>query len=115
KKDGSIFENIEALVQTDKIFIEDTSVSIEEEDFIERTLPNKNKERFVVIDRGFYKGMHGILDNYQIKVEKESKHKYSKSNGSSQTYNINNQSGNINIHSTDQSVNYTLTANEEQL
>lgn len=60
KRDGSIFENIEGLVQTGKIFIEDTSVSIEEEDIIERTLPNGTKECFVVLDRGFYKGMHGI-------------------------------------------------------
>lgn len=115
KKDGSIFENIEALVQTGKIFIEDTSVSIEEEDIIERTLPNATIERFVVLDRGFYKGMHGIPDNYQIKVEKESKYKSTINSGSSQTYNINNQSGKINIHSVDQSVNYTLTANDEQL
>jgi len=115
KKDGSIFENIEALVQTGKIFIEDTSVSIEEEDIIERTLPNTTIERFVVLDRGFYKGMHGIPDNYQIKVEKESKYKSTINSGSSQTYNINNQSGKINIHSVDQSVNYTLTANDEQL
>ena len=115
KKDGSVFENIEALVQTGKIFIEDTSVSIEEEDIIERTLPNGTKERFVVLDRGYYKGMHGIPDNYQIKVEKESKYKSSKSNGSGQTYNINNQSGKINIHSIDQSINYILTPNDEQL
>lgn len=115
KKDGSIFENIEALVQTGKIFIEDTSVSIEEEDIIERTLPNGTKERFVVLDRGFYKGMHGIPDNYQIKVEKESKYKSTINSGSSQTYNINNQSGKVNIHSVDQSINYTLTANDEQL
>lgn len=115
KENGSIFENIEALVQTGKIFIEDTSVLIEEEDIIERTLPNGSKERFVVLDRGFYKGMHGIPDNYQIKVEKESKYKSSKTNSSSQTYNINNQSGKINIHSIDQSINYILTPNDEQL
>ena len=115
KKDGSIFENIEALVQTGKIFIEDTTVSIEEEDIIERTLPNETKERFVVLDRGFYKGMHGIPDNYQIKVEKESKYNSKINSGLGQTYNINNQSGKINIHSVDQSVNYTLTANDEQL
>lgn len=115
KKDGSIFENIEALVQTGKIFIEDTSVSIEEEDIIERTLPNGTNERFVVLDRGFYKGMHGIPDNYQIKVEKESKYKSTINSGLGQTYNINNQSGKINIHSVDQSFNYTLTANDEQL
>lgn len=115
KKDGSIFENIEALVQTGKIFIEDTSVSIEEEDIIERTLPNGTNERFVVLDRGFYKGMHGIPDNYQIKVEKESKYKSTINSDLGQTYNINNQSGKINIHSVDQSFNYTLTANDEQL
>ena len=114
KKDGSIFENIEALVKTGKVFIEDTSVSIEEEDIIERTFSNANKERLVVLDRGFYKGMHGIPDNYQIIVEKESKYKSTISSGSGQTYNINNQSGKINIHLIEQSVNYTLTANDEQ-
>ena len=70
KKDGGSFENIEALVQTEKIFIEDASISIEEEDIIERTLPNGDQERFVVIDRGFYKGIHGIPDHYQIKLKK---------------------------------------------
>lgn len=115
KKNGSIFENIEALVQTGNICIEDTSISIEEEDIIERTIPNGNKERFVVLDRGFYKGMRGIPDNYQIKVEKESKYKSSISSSSSQIYNINNKSGKINIHSIDQSVNYILTANDEKL
>ncbi|GGN76200.1 hypothetical protein GCM10012290_25690 [Halolactibacillus alkaliphilus] len=115
KKDGSISDNIEALVETGKVFIEDTSVSIEEEDIIIRTLPNGNEERLVVLDRGFYRGMHGIPDNYQVKVEKESKYKSSLNSSTGQTYNINNQSGKINIHSTDQSINYTLTAKDEQL
>ncbi|SRR5690554_983412 len=115
KKDGGSFENIEALVQTEKIFIEDASISIEEEDIIERTLPNGDQERFVVIDRGFYKGIHGIPDHYQIKVEKELRYKSSINRSSSQTYNINNQSGKINIHSIDQSINYILSANDEQL
>ena len=71
KQDQSVLDNVEALVQREKIFIEDGSLNIEEGDIIERTLPAGNKEEYLVIDRGFYKGMHGIPNHYQIKVRKQ--------------------------------------------
>jgi len=90
-------------------------VPIEEEDIIERTLPTGSKEQFVVIDRGFYKGMHGIPDHYQVKVEKVSRYHKPASGSITHTYNIHNESGKININSTDNSVNFALSENDEQL
>jgi len=115
KKNGEVYENIEALVESKKIFIDDATVPVEEEDIIERTLPTGSKEQFVVIDRGFYKGMFGIPDHYQIKVEKVSTYRKPVPGNITQTYNIHNESGKINIHSIDNSVNYTLSENDEQL
>ncbi|MFZ5945060.1 MAG: hypothetical protein ACOYVD_13230 [Bacillota bacterium] len=115
KKNGEIYEGIEALIDSEKIFIDDATVPIEEEDIIERMLPTGSKEQFIVIDRGFYKGMHGIPDHYQIEVEKVSRYHKPARGSITQTYNIRNESGKININSTDNSVNFTLSENDEQL
>jgi len=115
KKNGEVYENIEALVESKKIFIDDATVPVEEEDIIERTLPTGSKEQFIVIDRGFHKGMFDIPDHYQIKVEKVSAYRKPVPRNITQTYNIHNESGKINIHSIDNSVNYTLLENDEQL
>lgn len=72
KQDGTITE-ITALVDGDSIHSDDTSIIIEENDIFERTLPNGAKEFYRVIDRGFFKGDHGIPDNYQTKVQKISR------------------------------------------
>ena len=42
KQDNSVIENVKALVQREKIFIDDGSLNIEEGDVIERTLPSGN-------------------------------------------------------------------------
>ena len=72
KMDGSTASVI-ALVDRNMIHTDDVTVSIEEGDIYERTLPNGAKEYFRILDRGFYKGDHGIPDNYQSRVEKLSK------------------------------------------
>lgn len=72
KRDSSVIENIEALIDGKQIFIDDATINIEEGDVVERVLPSGSKEQFLVVDRGFYKGMHGIPDHYQIEVEKQS-------------------------------------------
>lgn len=72
KKDGTT-TSVTALVDRDAIHTDDVTVVIEEGDIYERTLPNGAKEYYRVTDRGFYKGDHGIPDNYQSKVEKISK------------------------------------------
>lgn len=113
KKSGEVIEDIEAIVEPKKIFIDNSSVLIEEEDIFERALSNGAVERYRVLDRGFYKGMHGIPDHYQVSVEKTTSMPRRISGGT--VYNIQNDSGKINIHSTDNSVYMSLTANEEQL
>jgi len=72
KKDGHT-NSVTALVDRNMIHTDDMTVVIEEGDVYERTLPNGAKEYFRVIDRGFYKGDHGMPDNYQSRVEKVSK------------------------------------------
>lgn len=66
KMDGRSIENIEALVEPKKIFVEDASIIIEEGDMFERKLKNGATEYYEVLDRGFYQGMHGIPDHYQV-------------------------------------------------
>ena len=72
KKSGEKIE-VTALVDRNEIYSDDVAAVIEEGDIYERTLPNGAKEFYRVVDRGFYKGDHGIPDNYQSKVEKISK------------------------------------------
>ena len=68
KKGGSTVSVI-AQVDGDKRYSSDAHVIIEEGDVFERHLPNGAKEYYRATDRGFYKGNHGIPDNYQSKVE----------------------------------------------
>lgn len=113
KKSGEVIEDIEALVEPKKIFIDDASVIIEEEDIFERNLPNGAVEQYKVLDRGFYKGMHGIPDHYQVSVEKVTSLSRRTSGGA--IYNIQNDGGKVNIHSMDNSVSISITANDEKL
>jgi DNA-dependent RNA polymerase auxiliary subunit epsilon len=71
KSNGYKIENIKASVQTNKIFIDDPSLPIEEGDRIIRTLPNKLTETYIVVDRGYHEAFEGIEAYYQVKVRKE--------------------------------------------
>ena len=116
KKDGTEIVVNSALVDPSGklITIEDVSVNIEEDDMISRSLPNGDVERFVVVDRGFVRGMHNIPDHYQIKVKKRVENPYLNSPQSVTTYNISNTQK-VNIHSVDNSISYTLTQNEKEM
>lgn len=109
KANGNIINDVEALVEPKKIFVDDASVIIEEGDVFERTLSNGAIENYEVLDRGFYKGMHGIPDHYQVSVRKTT----SKSYSNRITYNINNESGRININSVDNSTNLNFSLSKE--
>jgi hypothetical protein len=110
KKDGRRFPNVPASVQHGKIFIDDASLPVEEGDHIERELPNGLTERFLVLDRGFYKGMHDIPDHYQIQVRKESAIRTKPSE--SVVYNVTGPNARININSSDRSVNVVNVTTE---
>ena len=111
KKDLTILEDVEALVDRDKIVIDGGSLNIEEGDIIERVLPSGAKEQYLVIDRGFYRGAHGIPDHYQIKVEKQSGYVKLSRGTVINEYHITN-TDKVNIQSTDNSTTYQITAND---
>lgn len=110
KQNGECIEDIEALVEPKKIFVDNASIIIEEGDIFERKLGNGATEYYEVLDRGFYKGMNGIPDHYQVSVCKTTV----KPHTSKVTYNINNENGKININSTDNSVNVNVTLSNEE-
>jgi len=101
KKDGSKIENIKASVQSNKIFINDGTLPIEEGDIITRKLPNDLMEEYLVEDRGYFAAFHGIGAHYQIKVSKNNKPKKS----TSTTYNLHGNNSKVNINSNDSSIN----------
>ncbi|MBM6830031.1 hypothetical protein H9X85_10690 [Anaerotignum lactatifermentans] len=111
KRDSSIIENIDAVIDSKKIFIENTEIDIEEGDIVERDLPSGSVEQFLVIDRGFHKGSYGIPDHYQIKYRRQSKIIDNDDNKIINQYNISNAEK-ININSTDNSITYKITDND---
>ena len=111
KKDLTVIEDVEALVDRNKIFIDDGSLDIEEGDIMERVLPSGAKEQYLVIDRGFYRGAHGIPDHYQISVEKQSTYTKTSRGQVINNYNITN-ADKVNIHTNDNSTTYQITAND---
>lgn len=108
KLDGRLFENISASVQKGKIFFSDAFLPIEEGDKIERKLPNKLTETFIVVDRGYYEGIGGVSAHYQTKVVRESEYK-SKNESKNINYNIQSDNSRININSVDNSLNISTS------
>lgn len=68
KSSGDTFKVI-GLVDSSTVFSDDTSIPIETNDYFERRLPTGVTEYYKVVDAGFYKGAHGVPDNYQTKVQ----------------------------------------------
>lgn len=111
KQDSSTIDDVEALIDGDTIFIDDSTIDLSEGDVVERKLPSGSKEQFLVIDRGFYRGMHGIPDHYQAKVEKQSAYTKVGRGQVINQYNISNAEK-VNINSTDNSTNYNISAHD---
>jgi hypothetical protein len=112
KGNGQRFENIHANVQPTLIFISGGELPIEEDDILERKLPNGLTERYVVLDRGFW-NTGNFPAHYQCKVRKESNVR----KASSQTtiiYNLYGHGSRVNIESVDNSIS-TIETNQEQL
>lgn len=103
KKDGQRIEDIPANVQTKKIFIDDASIPIEEEDKIVRTLPNGLVESYVVLDRGYYGAFGGLKAHYQVEVRKETRPQTE--SGKTTIYNLHGANSRVNIGSHDASTN----------
>jgi hypothetical protein len=102
---GKRYEGIEASVQSEKIFIDDADLPVEEGDKIEHELPNGLKERYVVMDRGYHGGMRGIPAGYQIEVRKEGRPTESNESTKNVTYNLHGDNSRVNVSSVDASTN----------
>ena len=104
KKDGRRFDEIKALVQRNKISIDDASIPVEEGDTYERRLPNGVLERYTVLDAGYYQKVGGINAHYQSEVRKETKIDRTPPQ-SHVIYNLIGPNARVNIHSVDNSAN----------
>ncbi|MEX0597392.1 MAG: hypothetical protein WD512_12935 [Candidatus Paceibacterota bacterium] len=102
KTNGDRYEDVEASVQSDMIFIEDTSLPVEEGDTFIRKLPNGLIEKYKVLDRGFHEKFSSMPAHYQVKVHKLSGIKQAKSGKT--IYNLGDNSR-VNINSNDSSIN----------
>jgi hypothetical protein len=105
KKNGETIENIKAIVQPTKIFIDDATVPIEEGDVLSRSLPSGLSEEFIVEERGFYAARAGNDAHYQVKVRKASQMPKTKDQPQKNTYILHGTHARVNIHSVDSSIN----------
>lgn len=114
KNDGTVIEKIKAIVQTNKIYIFDAKLPLEENDIIFRNLPNGLFEKYIVEDRGYIAPTMGIEGHYQAKVRKEGSINKEQYKSTTIINNINSTHAKVNINSTDNS-NNTITQNDEKL
>lgn len=70
KSAGTIIEGIDAFFSDNSFLIEDGELDIEENDTIQRSLPNGKSENYLVIDRGFMRAIGSFPNHYQTKVKK---------------------------------------------
>lgn len=104
KKDGNRSENIQASVQSGKIYTNDPAIKIEDGDVFERTLPNGIVEHYTILDAGYRQGMGGIPSHYQSVVRKQTKIDLS-TQPSKIVYYLIGPNARVNIQSIDSSTN----------
>ncbi|MEP2681234.1 MAG: hypothetical protein ABJP44_06090 [Sulfitobacter sp.] len=108
KKDGTVSkENIKAMVQSTKIFMEDATLPIESGDRLLRSLPSGLVDEYIVEDPGFYSGMSGMKAHFQTKVRRSGS---PAAQPSTIINNIQGQNARVNINSTDNSQNIAISS-----
>jgi len=113
KKSGEIITDIAASVQSDNIFIEGSSLPIEEGDTFSRVLPSGLTEKYIVIDSVFFESIHRVPAHYQVKVEKQTSIK--KPATESIVLNSYGHNARINYCSTDNSTNVVDSITENNV
>ncbi|USK69187.1 hypothetical protein [Peribacillus asahii] len=111
KQNGETMENIKAIVQPDMIFINDSSLPIEEGDHFIRKLPNGLRETYLVLDRGFYDSGYGIKAHYQCEVQKVTTRELEQPK--QVIYNLYGANSRVNNNSTDQSINIVEMSSDD--
>lgn len=107
KESGKRYKDIDAQVDPEMIFIDDSTIPIEEGDLFIRELPNGLEEKYEVLDRGFYSKTGSMDAHYQVKVKKLNKSSEQNKNGKT-VYNLGDNSR-VNINSEDSSINVINT------
>jgi len=114
KQDGSKIDNVDVLFESHEIICPDTSIVVEEGDYIERDLPTGKTERYLVVDVDFRKAEWEFPARYSIKIEKSTAYRSAKKATTINEYHITNAEK-VNIQSTDNSITYNITANDVSL
>ncbi len=114
KRSSVVIEDIDAVVQSDLIVIDDASLDIEEGDTIERVLPTGKSEYYLVLDRGYFAAHGRFPAHYQASVRKQSSIDLDKGKNVVNNYNIG-TAEKININSTDNSVTYNVSSEDRAL
>lgn len=113
KNNSSLSYSFEGVVSSETIFVDDTTIIIEENDIIERQLTNGAIESFLVHDRGYFEEFCDIPAHYQVKVKKTASPQLQMTNV---TYNtITGNSGNVIFQSNDSSITSNLTKEENKI
>lgn len=102
KKGGIVFkENIAANVGLNQITIMQSNLPIEVGDVLQRVLPSKLVEDYIVTDPGYRHGLHSIPPHFQAKVRRAD----APSPSPMITANFTGANSRFNVNSTDNSVN----------
>ncbi len=70
KTTGVTIDNIEAIYTKDRFLIDDCTLDIEENDIVVRFLSNGKTEQYLILDRGYHRGMGIIPEHYHLTVQK---------------------------------------------
>ena len=108
RRDGTVYENVEAGVQSKMILITDVSLPVERGDKIKRSLPSGVEEIFVITDPGFQQAVMSIPAHYQARYEPEGKARPTVVHGNV-TYNVSGPHARVNVNSLDKSINISDT------
>ena len=111
-RDGTNSDNIRALVDSNKIFINDVTIPISIGDRITRELPSGQEETFIVTDYHLYSGSRTIRDFYEISYEREELRTH---HAQQRSVNVNvegSPQARVTLNATDQSVNVISNQNE---
>ncbi|PMC36389.1 hypothetical protein CJ195_16510 [Bacillus sp. UMB0899] len=112
KISGKVYNDIAAVVQPNMIFVDDSSIPIEEGDHFIRETSNGLEEKYIVLDRGFFETQMGFDAHYQCKVKKEKTIELSRPH-QNVIYNLYGANSRVNNHSTDNSSNIVeMTADD---
>lgn len=107
KRDGSEIP-FKGLLAGGKIFTFDAGLPVEDNEIVERALPNGKSERYIVLDTGFHSKVGRISDHFQMVVQKENAvaaPSHLPTAGVTNIYNVQGPNARVNLHSVDSSYN----------